>query len=411
MFYFSEKNTKSKIFLNVKERISPLHALNSQSGKVTDQYLAKTTKNLGSALKAPFKVGETLVVKIHALGPNQLGLAQFTNGYTIVVPKVSLGDEIRVSIETISSGKAKYAIAKVVETLKKGQTSDSTGKESPVRAGEILDVTISKSGPKGSGLVEFTNNYTIIVPRAKVGDQMKIQITRVRQEYAFGKPVESSLFSKNSNSHGTRGKSSSSILSLKYSSTRSTRMGEDLSSALMKNSQFHLILPKAAKMYNGYAVVKLNGFIVFIKLALGAKLGDTVQIQTMKVGSNYAVAKILKVSPLSKSEKLMRTKSRVSQMIQTGLHFGEKAIRCNANMRKYVWSRKKGQNQNRPLLKKDRNYINVLKTRRCLQKALKQLAKYAAKGKTFLFVGTKKSASALIARTALFTKTSFLTAH
>jgi len=58
-------------------------------------------------------------------------------------------------------------------------------------------------------------------------------------------------------------------------------------------------------------------------------------------------------------------------------------------------------------LKKGRHIINVLKTRVCLDRALNQLAKYAAKGKTFLFVGTKKPAASLIARTAMLTKTAY----
>ena len=61
----------------------------------------------------------------------------------------------------------------------------------------------------------------------------------------------------------------------------------------------------------------------------------------------------------------------------------------------------------RPLIKKGRNIINLFKTRRCLNKALAQLTKYAAKGKTFLFVGTKKAASGLIARASLFSKKAF----
>lgn len=377
------------------------------------------TKNTPSksneGFKKPFQVGETLVVKMHALGPNKLGLSQLPNGYTVVFPiagkNISFSDDVRVSIESICSGQLKYATAKVLEIMK---DKTNSSRNLPVQAGEILDVSISKVGPKGSGFAEPFENYPIFVPNVQLGDQLKIQITRVRAEYAFGKPVETSLFSKMNSGKSrpstsqSRWAASSAQMSLKYLPANSgTNVSENLSSALMQNSQFHLVLPKTSKMYRGYAVVKLNGFIVFVKLALGAKLGDSVRIQTMKVGSNYAVAKIVQVSPLSKSDKLMRAKSRVFQMIQTGMHFGEKAIRCHANMRKYVWYRKKGLNQNRPLLKRDRYYINLLKTRRCLQKALKQLAKYAAKGKTFLFVGTKKSASALIARTALFTKTSF----
>nr|AYQ94840.1 ribosomal protein S2 [Follicularia botryoides] len=352
----------------------------------------------------PFKAGDVLVVKIHALSPNQLGLSQLANGYTIVVPKVSLADEVRVSIQTVSSGQPKFATAKVLEILNKSQIAlgnnsqnkQTENQKQSVRAGDILNVQISKTGPKGSGLAEISPDYAVVVPNSKVGDQVKIQLVRVKQDYAFGKIVEP-------NSLANRSKSSVAQMSLKYTSMKS----EDLSSALMQNSKFHLVLPKTARISRGYAIVKLNGFIVFIKMALGAKLGQTVRIQTMKVGSDYAVAKILEVCPLSKAEKLMRTKRRVQQMIQTGMHFGERAIGCHANMRKYVWYRKKGQNQNRPFLKKDRYYINLLRTRRCLRRALKQLAKYAAKGKTFLFVGTKKSASALIARTALFTKTSF----
>ena len=51
--------------------------------------------------------------------------------------------------------------------------------------------------------------------------------------------------------------------------------------------------------------------------------------------------------------------------------------------------------------------INLFKTYKSLRKALLQLSKYAANGQTFLFVGTKKSASSLIARTAVLSKTSF----
>ncbi len=61
----------------------------------------------------------------------------------------------------------------------------------------------------------------------------------------------------------------------------------------------------------------------------------------------------------------------------------------------------------RPLIKKGHHIINLLKTRRCLNKALKKLSKYALKGRTFLFIGTKKSASALVARASFFIKNSF----
>ena len=199
-------------------------------------------------------------------------------------------------------------------------------------------------------------------------------------------------------------------------------------------------------------------------------------------------------------------RSSVRQMLKSGMHYGEKAIKCNARMKQYVWMKKTLSNstgfgynsgftnytsllpseqlpfgstrmQNsyfkqegsqhdlllssdtgnvpsllggntefnngvtsgslanlsdsagqyfpattfksrenlrsksvtiaRPLIKKGRNIINLLKTRRCLNKALAQLTKYAAKGKTFLFVGTKKAAAGLVSRAALFSKKAF----
>jgi ribosomal protein S2 len=355
--------------------------------------------------QTPFKIGDILTVKIHALSINpsgeEFGLSEFSNGYTIVVPQVLLGQEVSVKIQKIFSENTKYAIAKVLKTTNKEQHT-----KLPVKAGEIIDVTISKLGPKGAGLAELANQYIIVVPKSKLGDQVKIQITRLKKDYAFGKIFDENISfeKKNHNSLGLN----LSQMSLKSTSSQSEDLSiKEVNTNLMQNSQFNFVLPKKFQSYRGYIVVKFNGFVVFIRKSLGAKPGNTVRIQTMKVGPNFAVAKILKVSPLNKATKLMRAKARIQEMIQTGMHFGEKSIRCHANMRKYIWYRKKGKNQNRPLLKKDRYYINLLKTRRCLQNALKQLAKYAAKGKTFLFVGTKKSASALIARTALFTKTSF----
>ena len=114
-------------------------------------------------------------------------------------------------------------------------------------------------------------------------------------------------------------------------------------------------------------------------------------------------------------------KETVQKMIQSSMHFGEKAIRCNANMRKYIWYRKKSlgmyanskntflsiKETKKPMVKRGRHVLNVFKTQRCFAEALKQLAKYAAKGKTFLFVGTKKPAASLIAKTALLSNTSF----
>jgi ribosomal protein S2 len=154
--------------------------------------------------------------------------------------------------------------------------------------------------------------------------------------------------------------------------------------------------------------------LLVVKPNLGAKAGDKVQIQITKfisangaLKSNVVLAKIIKLNPMSGKQKKTLVQTSLRQMLKSGMHYGEKAIKCNARMKNYVWIRKKGQNLNKPLIKKGRNIINLLKTRRCLNKALTQLAKYAVKGKTFLFVGTKKAASGLVSRASLFSKKAF----
>lgn len=329
-----------------------------------------------------FRVNDVVNLNISALGPNNVGLAELANGYTVVVPKANLGDSVKVQIQKILNTKTKYATAKLLETIKVAKETNL-----PV-VGETIKVSIEKEGPQGSGLATLNNSFTVIVPKAKVGSEMFVKLTRIKSDYAFATIVNSSA---NANSKTLENLNNSNELNV------------------VLGSKFNVILPKSGKMYSDYLILKIRNSVVFVKLALGAKLGDTVQIKVTKMGEagKFAVARILKVSPLTKMERQQMVKSTVKKMVQTGLHFGEKAIRCHANMRKFIWKDKKGTNQNRPLLKRGRHLINVLKTRSCLSKALKQLAKYAAKGKTFLFVGTKKSASALMARTAMLTKTSF----
>nr|YP_009185180.1 ribosomal protein S2 [Bracteacoccus giganteus]ALO63543.1 ribosomal protein S2 [Bracteacoccus giganteus] len=380
--------------------------------------ILKNTKFLNKQI-APFNIGDTFIVKISALGFKNLGLAELPNGYTIVIPNVNLEDEVRVQIETIVSQKTKYATAKVVDFIKKAKKTLDVS--SLPRVGEILEVTIAKAGPKDSGLVQLFENFTLIVPKTQVGDQLKVKITRIKANYAFAKTlndVEGGSKHKGPNGFDRRKATiGAQKLNTRNMSTEKNTMKNDEShqNYYSVGSKIDLILPKSAKSHANYVIVRLNQnndsfskkFYVFIKMGLGAQLGDSVRIKIMKTGSNFAVAKILKVSPMSKYQKHLLAKNSVKKMIRTGMHFGEKTIRCHANMRKFVWQRKKGKNQNRPLIKRGRHLINLLKTRRCLTKALKQLAKYAAKGRTFLFVGTKKSAAGLIARTAMLTKTSF----
>ena len=137
-----------------------------------------------------------------------------------------------------------------------------------------------------------------------------------------------------------------------------------------------------------------------------------------------------------KKKKTALVLNSIRDMIYHGMHFGEKAVKCHARMKNYVWNVRSRSNSSplkgkggvsnklrtdfalqtyspslsvseRPLIKKGRHVINLLKTRRCLNQALNKLTKYALKGRTFLFIGTKKPAAGLVARASFFTKNSF----
>lgn len=395
-------------------------------------------------VKENFQQGDILTVKINALGSNNIGVAELRNGTTLLVPNTKCGEKVQVKIEKVffsqesdSKKKIKYAVGTVFQSSSEGKTEKSLGKtfQFDLKVGQKCKVTIQKKGPKNSGFVQISTNFLLIVPNAKVGDKLVVEIQKIKQNYA----IATAVLPEDENL-GSSGKGSHYI--------QSHFVGQE----------FHIDIPVSAKTFGNFYVVKLNGRIVFVKKGLGVQSRDRVQIQIQKATENFAIAKIQKISPLSVEERKSQVKQGIQKMIQSSMHFGEKSIYCNANMRKYLWYRKKGfrfsaqsaktgqtstgflssgsqsgfhhstsffhqtsesilrsqfghtngkGSDLKPMVKRGRHIFNVFKTQRCLNYALKQLAKYAAKGKTFLFVGTKKPAASLIAKTALLSHTSF----
>src|SRR5690349_13335761 len=88
--------------------------------KKTKSSITKNMK-LSNKQAVPFNIGDVFAVKISALGFKNLGLAELPNGYTIAIPNVNLGDDVRIRIETIISEKTKYATAKVLDFVKKAK--------------------------------------------------------------------------------------------------------------------------------------------------------------------------------------------------------------------------------------------------------------------------------------------------
>ena len=79
----------------------------------------------------------------------------------------------------------------------------------------------------------------------------------------------------------------------------------------------------------------------------------------------------------------------VTQLIESGVHFGHRACRWNPKMRPYIYGR--------------RNKIHIIDVRetvRGLLRAKKYLAQVAAAGSLILFVGTKRQAGDVVAEQA-----------
>lgn len=347
-------------------------------------FLKKVAPNKKTVLKK-IRVGTVCEFKITALGLNNIGIDDRSKKYSVLIPNAKFGQIVKAKIVKINLKQNKYAIAKLIEVLDQGSSV-----ETELAAGDIREINIEKINEKGTGIIELENNYKLIIPNA-TPSLTTVKITRVKSNYAFGQVVNSSKsapFFKNPESESNRDEN-------KFISPENKSVGA------LEGSKLTLTIPQNVKKYGKYLILKLNGGFVFIKLDLKAKIGNKVRIKMTKVNKNFAIAKILQINPSSVIKKQKFVKYSVSQMLKNGVHLGEKASKCHAKMKNYIWARQHRKN------KKGQHSINLLKTHRCLNKALDRLTKYAFKGRNFLFIGTKQVTAGLIARASLLTKTSF----
>lgn len=375
---FQEKQQKS----NKSVQIQPV------------QTSSKKIISNGKSGSKKIKVGDTCILKISAIGPKGIGIDEYSYSYSVFVPNSILGQIIKAKIIKINLKEGNYAVAQIVETIKKPSQNNLA-----VNVDQILTVNIPSINSKGTAIIALTENYKLIIPNAKIGTNINVLVTRIKSNYGFAKILltdaeQFSNLSKNSNSSEIGKKSRSSI---EINNT----------SKILQGSKYNLILPKEGNYYGKYAIVRLDESVVFIKLSLNAKPGNKVKIKITKINEKFCSAKIIQVNPKPLSQKKILIQNNIREMIKNGMHLGEKAVKCNARMKNFVWIRKQGTQKNRPMIKNDCHVINLLKTRRCLNKALNQLSKYALKGRTFLFIGTKKPAAGLISKAAIFSKTSF----
>ena len=59
----------------------------------------------------------------------------------------------------------------------------------PVEEGKVYEAKIEDVGREGDGLARI-QNFDVFVPGTKVGDQVKIRITKVHRRMAFGEVLK-----------------------------------------------------------------------------------------------------------------------------------------------------------------------------------------------------------------------------
>ncbi len=60
---------------------------------------------------------------------------------------------------------------------------------SPVEEGKVYEAKIEDMGREGDGLARI-QNFVVFIPGTKVGDHVKVKITRVLRRMAFGEVVQ-----------------------------------------------------------------------------------------------------------------------------------------------------------------------------------------------------------------------------
>jgi predicted RNA-binding protein with TRAM domain len=91
-----------------------------------------------------------------------------------------------------------YRVALIASEGTAGDTETDTGgppsePQPPVEEGEIRYVEIEDLGKQGDGIARVERGYVIIVPDAEVGEQVKIEVTEVKSNFAVGEIIEETL--------------------------------------------------------------------------------------------------------------------------------------------------------------------------------------------------------------------------
>ena len=118
---------------------------------------------------------------------------QHGESYRIEVPQNELENGSVISGET-------YRVAILATETSNGESdsrsqspsssSETMTQSPPVETGETRTVTIESIGDQGDGIAKVERGYVVIVPNARPGDEVEVEIQNARENVAFAEVIE-----------------------------------------------------------------------------------------------------------------------------------------------------------------------------------------------------------------------------
>ena len=114
-------------------------------------------------------------------------VSRTNNKYVVEIPRRE------VETGSIDPGDI-YRVALITREGSSEESNDTVeshaGPQPPVEENEIRYVEIEDIGKQGDGIARVERGYVIIVPGGEIGEQVKIEITEVKSNFAVGEIVE-----------------------------------------------------------------------------------------------------------------------------------------------------------------------------------------------------------------------------
>ncbi|WP_331235798.1 TRAM domain-containing protein [Natronorarus salvus] len=114
------------------------------------------------------------------------------DGYIVEVPRsevekgsIDPGETYRVALISREAPEEKPSESK--RESRKGSEP-----QPPVEIGEVRYVEIEDIGKQGDGIARVERGYVIIVPGAEIGEQVKVEVTEVKSNFAVGEIIDES---------------------------------------------------------------------------------------------------------------------------------------------------------------------------------------------------------------------------